>query len=202
MPTANAIRSLVPTETLPISLGGVLSELVRHPLRRLVLQWNWKTALVSLVLRGSIFFVVNLTSSWNSAVDAVVTECMFRAWMTGTLASISQAFRRVQPAWRASIVMLLVLPTLGHGIEFTVHSLRGTDRLYASVSVSILFSMFSGVFSYWLHRRGVLIVGEGARPFVSDIVELPYVGYDLLVRRPLRWCGLLGCRAGTADKSS
>ena len=202
MAAGNTTRSLLRTETLPITVGGVLSELVRHPVRRLVRQWNWKTALVSVVLRASIFFTVNLTSSWNSAVDAVVTECMFRAWMSGTLASLSQAFRRVQPAWRASLVMLLALPALAHGIEFTVHSLRGTDRLYASVAVSILFSMFSCVFSYWLHRRSVLIVGEGARPFVSDIVELPQAGYDLLVRRPLRWVRLCGCRGGVVDEES
>ncbi len=202
MASGNAIRSLAPTETLPITVGGVLSEVVRHPVRRLVRLWNWKTAVVSVVVRASIFFTVNVTSSWNSAVDAVVTECMFRAWMSGTLASLSQAFRRVRPAWRASLVMLLALPALGHGIEFTVHSLRGTDRLYASVAVSILFSMFSCVFSYWLHRRSVLIVGEGARPFVSDIVELPHAVYDLLVRKPLRWYGVRSCSAGPADEES
>lgn len=173
------------SELLPATLGGAFAAVARNPLRWLVRHWNWKTAILSAVLRASIFFTVNLTASWESALSAGLTEMVYRAPMVGTLASISQAFRKVEPAWKASIAMMVALPALGHGIEFTVHSLRGTAKLYESVAASVAFSMFTCVVSYWLHRRDVLIVGHGARPFLVDLVQLPGELFDLLLRRPL-----------------
>ena len=134
-----------PADSVPTSLGGALRALARHPLRWMIRYWNWKNALLSAIARTSIFFAVNLTASWDSAVDAALTEIFYRAPMVGTLASLSQSFRRVQPAWKASVVIMFALPAIGHGIEFAVHSLRGTARLYESVLVSIVFSMFSAV---------------------------------------------------------
>lgn len=173
-------------DPVPESLGAALASLARHPVRWMVRYWNWKNALLSAIVRACIFFGVNLTANWNSAVDALVTELVYRAPMVGTLASVSQAFRRVQPAWKASVVIMLALPALAHGIEFMVHSARGTERLYESVAVSIAFSMFTAVVSYFLHRRNVLIVGHGERPFANDLVQLPVELFDLLVRGPLR----------------
>ena len=153
---------------------------------RLVRYWNWKTAILSAGLRASIFFAVNLTASWHSAVDAALTELAYRAPMVGTLASLSQSFRRVQPAWKASVVVMFALPALGHSVEFAMHSLRGTDRLYESIAASIVFSMFTSVLSYFLHRRDVLVVGDGARPLRVDIFQIPGELFDMLVLRPLR----------------
>ena len=148
--------------------------------------WNWKNAVLSAVARTSIFFAVNLTASWDSASNAAVTELLYRAPMVGTLASLSQSFRRVEPAWAGSVVIMLALPAMGHGIEFTVHSLRGTEKLYESVLVSIAFSMVSAVVSYFLHRRDVLIVGHGQRPFLSDLVQVPLELFDMFGRKPFR----------------
>ncbi len=173
------------SEPLAATLGGAVAAVVRNPLRWLVRHWNWKTAVLSAILRASIFFSVNLTANWDSAVSAALTELAYRAPMVGVLASISQSFRKVQPAWKASIAMMVALPTLGHGIEFTVHSLRGTEKLYESVAASVAFSMFTCLVSYWLHRRDVLIVGHGARPFLVELVQLPGELFDLLLRRPL-----------------
>ena len=178
--------AIAEAESIPTSLGGALSSLASHPLRWLVRYWNWKNAVLSAIARASIFFAVNLTASWDSAVDAVVTELLYRAPMVGTLASLSQVFRRVQPAWEAGVVIMFALPALAHGIEFTVHSLRGTEKLYESVAISVVFSMFTSVVSYFLHRRDVLIVGHGSRPFVDDLVQLPMELFDLLVRKPFR----------------
>ena len=47
------------TGTQGISLGKALQEMVRHPLGLLV-DWNWKAALFSAMIRGTIFFSTNL----------------------------------------------------------------------------------------------------------------------------------------------
>ena len=148
--------------------------------------WNWKTAVLSALLRASIFFAVNLAASWDSAVSAAVTELLYRPAVVGTLASFSQSFRRVQPAWKASVAMVVVLPALGHGLEFAVHTLRGTPKLYESVAASMVFSMFTCVLSYFLHRRDILVVGDGARPLLVDLFQVPTELFDILVRKPLR----------------
>ena len=172
-------------EELPETIGEALTALGRSPWRWLVRNWNWKNALLSTLARSSIFFGVNLTASWNSALDAALTELLYRAPMVGILASLSQTFRGVQPAWKATLAIMFGLPALAHAAEFTIHSLRGTDKLYESVAASIGFSMVTAVVSYFLHRRGVLIVGHGARPFVRDVIELPIELLDL-VGKPLR----------------
>lgn len=179
-------RPIADADSIPTSLGGALASLARHPLRWMVRYWNWKNAVLSAIARASIFFLVNLTASWDSALHAMVTELFYRAPVVGTLASLSQAFRRVQPAWQASVVVMFALPALAHGIEFTVHSLRGTEMLYESAAASVVFSMITALVSYFLHRRNILIVGHGARPFADDLVRLPSELLDLLVRKPMR----------------
>ena len=171
---------------LAITIGGALSSLARHPVQLVVRRWNWKAAVLSAAMRSSIFFAVNLTSNLDSAISAVLTELFYRAPMVGTLAAVSQTFRRVQPAWKASLVIMVALPALAHGIEFAIHSLQGTVKLYESVAASVGFSMFTCVLSYWLHRRNVLIVGEGSRPLLVDIFQLPAELLDILVTRPIR----------------
>lgn len=174
------------TDPLPTSLSEVLVAIIRHPLLRLVRYWNWKSAILSALLRASIFFSVNLTASWESAFSAAGTELVYRAPVVGTLASLSQSFRRVEPAWKATLTIMVALPALAHGIEFTVHSLAGTARLYESVAASVAFSMFTSVVSYFLHRRDILVVGDGARPLLADIFHIPGELFDMFVLKPIR----------------
>ena len=171
---------------LATTLRGAAWDIVCHPVDRLIRNWNWKSAVISAALRTTIFFTVNLTASWNSAVSAAVTELVYRAPMVGTLAAMSQSFRRVQPAWLGSLVMMALLPALGHGIEFTVHWMRGTEKLSESVAVSVLFSVVTTGLNYLLHRRNVFVVGHGARPFLDDLIEVAPQLFDMLLRKPVR----------------
>lgn len=173
-------------QALSTTLSGAVADILRHPVDRLIRNWNWKAALISAALRTTIFFTVNLTASWNSAVAAAVTELCYRAPMVGTLAALSQSFRRVQPAWVGSAVMMAVLPAMGHGIEFTVHWFRGTEKLSESVAVSVAFSVATTGLNYLLHRRDVLVVGHGATPFLADILQVAPHLFDLLLRKPVR----------------
>ena len=173
-------------QALSTTLSDAVADLLRHPVDRLIRNWNWKAALISAALRTTIFFTVNLTASWNSAVAAAVTELCYRAPMVGTLAALSQSFRRVQPAWVGSVVMMAVLPAMGHGIEFTVHWFRGTEKLSESVAVSVAFSVATTGLNYLLHRRDVLVVGHGATPFLADLLQVAPHLFDLLLRKPAR----------------
>jgi hypothetical protein len=86
----------VPNETGTV--WDVLNELRRNPVELLVRQWNWKSALFSSVLRALIFLFANLTAGWRAAAGAMAAEFVFRAVTSGFYGSLTQAFRKAQPA--------------------------------------------------------------------------------------------------------
>ncbi|MEI2655505.1 MAG: hypothetical protein V9G12_25770 [Microthrixaceae bacterium] len=54
------------------SLRAVLLDLVRHPRRELVSAWNYKTAVASAVLRGSLFFAMTISAGLDAALGVVL----------------------------------------------------------------------------------------------------------------------------------
>src|SRR5262249_1175962 len=141
----------------------ILLSLIRHPGDLVWRRWNWKSACLSSILRGSIFFSVNLFGSLGAALSALMTELIFRPFMSGFYGALPESFRSATPTWAGTLVVALVIPVVNHCVELGIHWARGTQKLGASVTVSILFSALGGVFNIFAMRRGVLIVGEGRR---------------------------------------
>lgn len=169
---------------LPTTVGAVVWDICRHPKDHLLRRWNWKAALVSVACRGALFFGVNATVSWDSATRALVTELLYRAPMVGTFAAVSQAFRRVRPAWAAAGLIMVAIPVMAHLIEFTMHWWRGTARLAESVAASVAFSMLTALTTYLLQRRGLMVVGADGKPFVADVLLAPQVLLEVAVAKP------------------
>jgi hypothetical protein len=155
------------------SVGQVVVGLVRHPIDRLVLRWNWKSALLSSGTRALLFFFVNLTAGLDAAVAAMMTELTFRGTTAGFYGAITQAFSRATPAWAAMITAMVVLPVLTHSLEFGIHWLRGTERLTASVLASCVFTALSTLFNVFAMSRGALIVGAGRASLADDMRRMP-----------------------------
>ena len=65
--------------------------LARHPVRRLLYEWNWKNALFTAVVRGFVFFATNLVDGWSSAGRAFVVDAAFRTTLSGIYAAVTQA---------------------------------------------------------------------------------------------------------------
>ena len=82
----------------PLSVRAALVSLRGHP-REWIHQWNWKTALTSALIRGTLFFFVNLTASAAAAYSALLTELTLRAFTSGFYGSVTQRFSRVEPRW-------------------------------------------------------------------------------------------------------
>ncbi|MPY86377.1 MAG: hypothetical protein GEU99_00470 [Luteitalea sp.] len=151
----------------------VLRGLVRHPIRRIVRRWNWKSALLSAGFRSVIFFSANLSAGLEAAMAAMMTELAFRGITAGFYGALTQAFRHGQPAWLASLSVILLLPLCTHTLELVVHWLRGTVRLAESILASAAFTGLSTLFNLFAMRRGALIVGEGRASLVDDLRRLP-----------------------------
>jgi hypothetical protein len=156
-----------------MSLRELLALLIRDPWGQLGSRWNYKSAITSSLFRAILFFGSNVTAGLAAAVGAMSTEFWFRFLTAGYYGALTQAFRRVEPARTAMIAAMVVLPTVGHGLEFLVHWLRGTPNLSASIAVSVLFTMISTSFNLFAMRRGALIIGEGSSSLLQDFRRLP-----------------------------
>ena len=166
-----SLRNEIPAT--PTSLGEALWHLVSHPYELLVRRWNWKSALLSALLRGGIYFFVNLKVGLAAASAAMLTEWSYRVLTAGALASATQSLRQVKPAWQGAVAVAVLIPLVSHSLEYLVHWLRGTAALNASIAASIAFTVVSYCFQFFIMRQDVLIVGPGSGSLMSDLARLP-----------------------------
>jgi hypothetical protein len=156
-----------------MTLASVLVELGAHPVRTIVLRWNWKSAACSATTRGLVFFAVNLGAGPVAGARALLTEFCLRGATAGFYGAITQALSTAAPVWAGSVAALVILPTIAHSAEFVVHHLAGTARLGQSVGASVVFTAVTTLFNTFAMRRGVLVVGADGRSFIDDLRALP-----------------------------
>jgi len=128
---------------------------------------------MSATFRGLVFFLANLSAGPSRASRASVVEFALRVPLVGMLASVTQLFRLTEPAWAAAIVTTVCLPLIAHAAELAAHSIAATPQLWISLLVSVAMSAWATAFNLFAMRRGILIVGEGGRPFADDMKALP-----------------------------
>lgn len=179
-------------ETDTQQLAEVWADIARHPYEYLVRRWNWKSAVTSALLRGAIFFTANLGAGRRAAVGAMLTEFAYRVLFSGGVGSVTQALRKCEPAWAAAISASVVIPIVSHLVEFTIHYLRGTPKIAASVGASVAFTILSALFNLYVMRRGVLVVGEAGeqRPLLHDLAAIPKLLVQFVAAGPTalwRW---------------
>jgi hypothetical protein len=162
-----------PSHQRTTTVGAVLNSLIQDPKEHFIRRWNWKSALLSSLFRGAIFFSTNLVVGWNAALAALLTEFVFRSATSGFYGSLTEAFRDVEPEWAGTVATMVLLPIVSHSLEFTVHYLRGTAKLGLSIAVSVGFTALSTAFNLYAMRQGVLVVGAGRRSLLDDLRLVP-----------------------------
>jgi hypothetical protein len=167
-----------------ITIGRVLSDLVRHPVENLIRGWNWKSAVMSALFRGLLFFVTNISAGLPAALSAMSLESAFYISTAGFYGAITQAFRRAHPAWAATLTVMVLQPTLNHSLELALHWAGGTEKLARSITASICFSLLSAVFNLFAMRRGALIVGEERQSLLADLRQMPFIIFDFVTAIP------------------
>lgn len=179
---------LVPTKTISEALIGVW-----HEPAQLVRQWNYKGAIMSGGLRAPIFLITYLVGreSIKLALGAALAQFIFRFAFAGVGGALIQAFRRVEPAWKALIAILLIVPVISHIFEFFVqvgfaHFTRTGDHTDEAIVRSICISILSALFSLFIMRRNVMIVGEAeSKSIWSDLAHFPVLIFDFVMFVPL-----------------
>jgi hypothetical protein len=149
--------------------------------------WNYKTAILSALVRGAIFFATTASAGVGAAASALAAESGFRFVTAGFYGSLTQAFRRVQPDALGTAAAVVALPVIAHSLEFAVHSWRATPNLAAGMSASIAFTCASTAFNLFAMRRGALIVGEGQGSLGDDLRAMPRL-LALFVATTVRAC--------------
>jgi hypothetical protein len=174
-----------PTDTMaPPTVSAVFGGMLRHPIRELILRWNWKSALLSSLLRATIFFFTNLVAGWHAALGAMLAELVLRSLTSGFYGAITESFSVARPAWAATAAAMAALPLLAHSLEFIVHWLRGTPKLALSIGTSVIFTGLSTAFNLYAMRRGVLTTSGKSKSLRHDLGQIPVLLVEFVLTGP------------------
>lgn len=157
----------------PETLSAALLSVARQPVQRLLRRWNWKSAVMSSIARGLVFFAANLSAGPTAAAAAFSTELVLRMATSGFYGALTQSFRNVEPAWHGMAAAMILLPLVAHSLELGVHWWRGTAELATSMLASVAFTILSTAFNVFAMRRGALIVGGGSQSLSRDLQRIP-----------------------------
>jgi hypothetical protein len=166
------------------TVGQALLGLSRHPIENLLRRWNWKSAFLSAVMRGALFFLANLGTGMVAALGAMSLESAFYLTVAGFYGAATEAFRRARPHWLATVTIMALMPAINHALEFLLHWAAGTRRLRASIIASVCLSMLSACFNLFAMRRGAFIVGAERQSLLEDLRRLPRILFDFLASVP------------------
>jgi hypothetical protein len=166
---------------------------------RFVRYWNYKGAILSGILRAPIFFATYLIGkeTLRLALAAATVQFLFRFAFAGVGGALIQAYRHVEPPWKALVAILVLVPTISHAIEFVLQLAFGyltdTQNLTDQAMLrSICVSIISALFTLFAMRRGIMIVGESeSKSLVSDIYLLPTVIFYFVAFIPNEISGML-----------
>lgn len=186
--TFEEVAPLAPTKTISEALLGIW----RDP-AQLVRQWNYKGAIMSASLRAPIFLITYLAGreSLKLALGAALAQFIFRFAFAGVGGALIQAFRRVEPAWKALAAILLIVPIISHFFEFLVqisfaYLTQTGSHTDVAIIRSICISILSALFTLFIMRHNVLIVGEAeSKSIWNDLGRLPLLIFEFLAFIPL-----------------
>ena len=156
---------------------GVLTETVKHPIKRIFWRWNWKSALLAGIFRGSMYFLLHISEGFRAALGAMSVEFAFRIVQGGISGSLVQSLRKASPIWLGTLFVMVLMPAYSHTIEYTLHTLNGDQNRNKSIIISISFSIISALFNLFAMRRGVLITGDDSETesLWADIKKFPRI---------------------------
>lgn len=163
----------------------ILLALARRPYSGIVRRWNWKSAVLSAILRAVVFFSANVGAGVHAALGVAAVDSVFRISTSGFYGTVTQQLRRAEPAWQGAAASLVLLPACNHTLEFLVHWGHGTPRLKASVIASVAFTGISTLFNWFAMRRGALLSAGEGDSLARDLARMPAIIGAFIAAAPL-----------------
>jgi hypothetical protein len=158
-------------ESSSVPLADALLQMARHPLT-LLGNWNWKAALFSAMIRGSIFFATNVRVGRYEAVRATVVEMVWAPIAAGLAGAVTQRLRHAVPVQRTAIVVWLGIPCVMLALQAAVHAVTSTPHMKTGLIASFCFAAFATGFNWFSMSRGAFVTGE-KRSFMNDLLLVP-----------------------------
>ncbi|MGC2403726.1 MAG: hypothetical protein WA510_28295 [Acidobacteriaceae bacterium] len=152
---------------------AVLSDLVLHPVKTFLYSWNWKSALLSAMLRAPIFLVATLRQGLKAVSIAVVVEAAYSGAISGCYGAVVQRLRRARPLWATSLLILVIFPVLVLWLDYLLHFFTRMPNLKGGMLGAAVLCLLSSLFNWYVMSRNSLLVGEGAHSFRSDLKRMP-----------------------------
>lgn len=151
-------------------------------------RWNWKSAFFAGLFRGTMYFLMHIAEGWRAALGAMSVEFFFRIIHGGISGSFVQSLRHAKPEWLATLIVMVLLPTYSHTVEYTLHTLNGDQNRTKSLAISISFSVISALFNLFAMRRGVLITGDDKEneSLWADIKKFPRIVAGFVAFLPMK----------------
>jgi hypothetical protein len=148
--------------------------------------WNWKSAVLSMMLRVPVFAVAAVRRGPEAIAAATLAEAVVCGFNAGCYAAVIQALRNRKPVWLTALVITAVLPAAGQVIEYEVHTWRGTPHRTVAVIISTILGVLASLFNWYAMKRGSLLVGGKGSSFSSDLRQIPLLLLRFLLLGP-RW---------------
>ena len=154
--------------------------------RNLFALWNWKSAILSIMLRVPVFAVAAVRTGVEATAAAMLTEAVVCGFNAGCYAAVVQVLRNRKPVWLTALLITVALPVVGQIIEYEVHTWRETPHRMIAVIISTILSAISSLFNWYAMKQGTLLVGSEGRSFACDVCRIPVLLGRFLLIGP-RW---------------
>jgi hypothetical protein len=167
------------------TIGEAWSNLWHNP-ALFIRYWNYKGAILSGLMRAPIFLITYLVGKegLKLALGAALVQFIFRFVFAGVSGALIQTFRHVEPVWKALLTILLIVPLISHLFEFLfqfafAYFTSTSDHTDEAIVRSICVSLISALFTLFIMRRNVLIVGDDeSKSLLHDITRLPVLIFE------------------------
>jgi hypothetical protein len=150
--------------------------------------WNWKSALLSVMLRAPVFAIATIRRGPEVVAGAVLTEAAVCAINAGWYAAITQVLRNRKPVWLVAIMITVIVPLSGQVIEYGIHVWHQTPHRVAAVIVSTFLGAIASLFNWYAMKQGTMLVGGEKSSFASDLKKIPLLLLRFFLLGP-RWLG-------------
>jgi hypothetical protein len=157
-------------------------------LRTVLALWNWKSALLSVMLRAPVFVIATIRRGPEVIAGAVLAETAACAINAGWYAAAVQVLRNRKPVWLVAVVISVIVPLSGQGIEYAIHTWHQTPHRLAAVIASAVLGTIASLFNWYAMKQGSMLVGDERSSFASDLKRLPGLLARFFLLGP-RWLG-------------
>jgi hypothetical protein len=135
--------------------------------------WNWKSAILSAMIRSFIYVLATMKHGWHSELHTIAAEMFYVALTAGIYSALQQRALNVQPRWLSNLIIVGAVPVLSQTVEYVMHAAAGTPNLKTATISVLSFGLLSALFHLHIMRKGAMLVGDESRPFSDDLKRMP-----------------------------